>query len=540
MTRNAGTVEIGVSAAPTHYTWYFPGAPIRVRLALRFVERLEKDLRSGEPANGLLLGDSTDWTANIVDFKSLIGSVQPLSAGTLPSNALGYYRTTPEPDLKLDEADIKLFEALFTDPKQIFLLIHRNEDRPAKAAIFFWSEGRIFADFALMEFPFDASLLSASEQRKTESAQAVETLDASFPEPSTPSSSSATIPSASKRTSRVGVWVWVLLLFLLLCGGGLLAIRRIPTARPVDSSKKANNVALNPTRVEAGLGLQAERHNGDLTLTWNRQATPILNAASGVLSIADGELNRTITLDAGQVRSGSILYVPTGDQIRMQLTVLSAQGETSESVMVILPGRGSRQPLLVRKADPETAAGQNAPPAFRSSVQTKPFIPPAESKTVQTPETVNAPPPESGISSKVSFLPPAILNVPAELPQAPAVSGGGLPASVTPAPRSDPPHTPSLDADYTPPVILTKVMPPFPPALKPVIFKRKTVSVKLQIDEKGKVISAEAYPSKEWTPQAITTAAVQAARLWKFKPAMRGTRPVPGEAMVEFVFDPPR
>ena len=179
MTRNSGTVETGVSAAPSHYTWYFPGAPIRVRLALRFVDKLEKDLRSGEPANGLLLGDSTDWAANIVDFKPLTGSAQPLSAETLPPSALGYYRTTPEPDLKLDETDIKLFEALFTDPKQIFLLIHRPEDRPAKAAIFFWSDGRIFADFALMEFPFDASLLSASEQRKMESAQAVETLDAS-------------------------------------------------------------------------------------------------------------------------------------------------------------------------------------------------------------------------------------------------------------------------------------------------------------------------------------------------------------------------
>ena len=299
-------------------------------------------------------------------------------------------------------------------------------------------------------------------------------------------------------------------------------------------------MAPNPTRVEAGLGLQAERHNGDLTLTWNRQATPILNADSGVLSIADGEINRTIALDAGQVRSGSILYVPTGDQIRMQLTVLSAQGETSESVMVLLPSRGSRQPLLVRKSDPETPAGQNALPALRSSVQTKPFIPPAESKTVQPSETVNAPPPESGISSKVSFLPPAILNVPAELPQSPAVLSGGPPASVTPAQRPDPPLTPSLEAPYTAPVIVTKVMPAFPPALKSVIFKRKTVSVKLQIDEKGRVTSAEAYPSKEWTPQAITTAAIQAARLWKFKPAMRAARPVPGEAMVEFVFDPPR
>ena len=539
MKRNSGTVETGVSAAPTHYTWYFPGAPIRVRLELRFVERLEKDLRSGEPANGLLLGDTTDWAANIVDFKPLSGSVQPSSADSLPPNALGYYRTTPEPDLKLEETDIKLFEALFTDPKQIFLLIHRQEDRPAKAAIFFWSDGRIFADFALMEFPFDASLLSASEQRKMESAQAVETLDANSPEPSS-SSISSKIPGARKRTSRVGVWAWVLLLLLLLCGGGLVAIRRIPIARPVDSAARADDVAPNPTRVEAGLGLQAERHNGDLKLTWNRQATPILNADSGVLSIADGEMNRKITLDAGQVRSGSILYVPTGDQIRMQLTVLSAQGETSESVMVLLPGRGARQALLVHKSDPERPAGQNAPPALRSSVQTKPFIPPAESKTVQPPETVNAPPPESGIASKVSFLPPAILNVPAELPQSPAVSGGGPPSSVIPVQHPDPPHTPSLEAPYTPPVIVTKVMPPFPPALKPVIFKRKTVSVKLQIDEKGKVTSAEAYPSKEWTPQAITTAAIQAARLWRFKPAMRGTRPVPGEAMVEFVFDPPR
>ena len=105
----------------------------------------------------------------------------------------------------------------------------------------------------------------------------------------------------------------------------------IVSTSPVDSSSQIS------------LGLQAQRQNGDLKLTWNRESSAVLEATSGVLSIEEGGRQRKITLDPAQVRNGSILYAPTTDQVQIQLTVLDPQGMTSESVIAILPQAGAPQ-----------------------------------------------------------------------------------------------------------------------------------------------------------------------------------------------------
>ena len=96
------------------------------------------------------------------------------------------------------------------------------------------------------------------------------------------------------------------------------------------------------------MGLQAERQNADLKITWNRESASISNATLGVISIKDGDSRRTISLEAAQVRGGSLLYTPVSDEVQMELAVATPAGNATESVLVVLPTMGPAQTFVVR------------------------------------------------------------------------------------------------------------------------------------------------------------------------------------------------
>jgi outer membrane biosynthesis protein TonB len=67
----------------------------------------------------------------------------------------------------------------------------------------------------------------------------------------------------------------------------------------------------------------------------------------------------------------------------------------------------------------------------------------------------------------------------------------------------------------------------------------KLIELKVSIDETGKVVKAQALPLKAWTPQIMIQAALDAVRLWKFKPARKGNQSVPSEMVLQFAFKSP-
>jgi len=67
----------------------------------------------------------------------------------------------------------------------------------------------------------------------------------------------------------------------------------------------------------------------------------------------------------------------------------------------------------------------------------------------------------------------------------------------------------------------------------------RRVEIKVSIDQAGRVVKAEPTPQQELLPQAMVQAAVEAARLCKFKPARIGNQPVPGEMVLKFDFNHP-
>lgn len=100
--------------------------------------------------------------------------------------------------------------------------------------------------------------------------------------------------------------------------------------------------------------------------------------------------------------------------------------------------------------------------------------------------------------------------------------GAGSPARAEVAPAAQP---------FTPAVALKKVTPSYPPSARNARTEGM-VSVTVEIDEQGNVVSARATDG----PNALKDAAEEAARQWKFSPAREGGRAVRSKLSVQFAF----
>jgi hypothetical protein len=527
------------------YTWWFPGSPVKVQLQLGVVERLQDLLAAGAATQGLLTGRAVGQTTRIHDFKVLPGaeppsaeSVEAAIASVAGADAVGYFRITREAALRLNDSDISLAEAVFADPHHVFLLIQINEPQPPTATFFFWDQQRLCGDFPFLEFPFDAPTLALAEQHKRETAQKK---IAARPEVLDPKVASAEPPV--RRRMAIPVLVrWGLPLILAGSLAVWAAVRFLPPwlAR---FNRPAAAPGLSTTPARPPLGLNAERQDGDLRLRWNRDSGAILNATSAVLAIEDGGAIRKITLDPVQVRSGSILYAPTSDQVQMQLTVIDPENTTSESVIVILPKTGAPQVRpMAQKVTPAGSPEADQPEDDVPSsplVAKRPFTPPAAS--AQQARALQLPVDERAASNALSnnaLATPALINqLAAQLPAVPAPNANA-PMSGAPArPASQPPP---VKTDYQPPAPLNRVMPRFPSTLRVSVNRPLTVEVQVDIDATGKVVKAEALPAQEAIPPLLIATAVNAAKLWKFQPARKGTDAIPAVFVVRFTFNPQR
>jgi len=600
MGRTVAIDEASVAPLPVYYVWSFPGSPVKIQLGLDAVERLQKQLPHPEDDAGklgLLLGSIEGSTTEVRDFKcvsaqDLPGELAASLAAPLELSPVGYYRIRHDGILRLTDEDLVLAETAFSNPHHVFLLIQTNDSGPATATFFFWDEGRICGDFSFLEFPFDATLLAAAEQQRIETARlkakpAVMVAEASD-------------HSGKRRKSRRNA-ILGLAVFLLsgAVGGGVVwKLGLLPSGLNFRAAKSAAPVSV--PAAPGSIGLQAERHNGDLKLTWDRQSPLIGSAISGTLVIEDGAAKREIRLDAGMVHSGSLLYSPVGDQIQMQLTVEGPQQQTTtETVLVLLsnPGTPQSQVLNIKSVPatpaPRTPASHKAvpeAPATSALADAAPLEaanqPDLDASAVALPKLeAPAPPPaqtvlpraDSRQQASAAGPPPAAssstVSRPAPLPEnktaVPAPNPAIQPArsmGVTPtAPVSSPPPAtpgeagsytsaavPRQDAvsrapqpsqqiapngDFHPPEAIRQVMPSLPGASRPAIYKTEIVMIKVSIDQNGKVVRAVPSPNQK-VLQLLLMAAETAARQWHFKPARIGDRPVPSEMVVNFKFDP--
>lgn len=509
------------SENPVSFTWRIPGAPVQVRLALSVVKDLQSQLdtpRGITAEQGLLWGKAAGGVTDIHAFTTISGSHRPSVsdvASSIPPSGVsvpvGYYRFHHAADLCLNDEDMALAKAVFPAPYQVLLLIQPRESGPAGATFFFWDDGRMLGDFPFLEFAFDYSLLATDEKKKLQ-ARNEDRLAESRPAETQVSDP----PPRRKRSFKIVFWsslaaVVVIASLFMVVTGQFRARSRFPVASPPPVFHQA------PANVSAStaLGFQAERQNGDLRLTWNRESAVIRNATSGELSILEAGGTRKILLGPAHIRTGTILYAPTAEQVQMQLTIVSPQATASESIMVLLPKRGApRVQPVIRPVDAAPKAN-------------------SQSSVTQPPEPAREPPVPN---LKTDPIVPGTTQAavpPAPIPQ----------TAVTPDPVPASPERPSVQPAppvYYPAGTLSSVTPAYPPSLKSMDIPTKVIRIKVSIDDSGRVVAVEPAPDQDGLPQAMIAASLDAARQWKFSPARKNTQPIPSEMILRFEFKRPK
>ena len=543
---------------PQPYVWSFPGAPIRIHLSLEVVERLTLRFRvnNGAASFGLLLGRADGLITTVSGVLPLASAeaaeieraLTKLAAASGRSSAVGFYRSQPssqqQEGLRLNEKDMALANTFFGDSSSVILLVQPSTAGPASATFFFRDGGHLNGDFPFLEFPFDARQLASVEQRRGGAPQrgALEVLPLS-PTP------------VHAQPRRQGIWEGVAWALLAICAGGGTAVgvrylferSRGSVAVPA-SPQPAASV---PAAPQPSLGLQAERQNSDLKVTWNRESASISNATLGVISIKDGNSRRTISLQGAQVRAGSLLYTPVSDEVQMELAVATPAGNVIDSVLVLLPKAGPAQTFVVR---PPQAASLPAPASPAPAWPDRPVAPESASRFQPAkPFTAPPAPPRQSAPAPPPSEPPTLAAVAnSTLPAAAPLWGHPAlsvqPPPVAPAPPALPVAAPNPQTQraiavapvYREAETVYKAQPVFPATLlstptRNTITRSLAVEVLVSIDETGAVVKAEPK-SQPGVHPLMVAAAVTAAKQWKFLPARRGDRPVPGEMLLRFNF----
>jgi protein TonB len=325
---------------------------------------------------------------------------------------------------------------------------------------------------------------------------------------------------------------------------GYLPIPALNPSATLETKKTSPLEAPEPP----SFGLSAEKSGWGVKITWIRNASAVLAAVSGTLSVVDGQAERTLQLSPENLRTGSVILQPRSQRLDIKLSLLlNNQTVNSETVFLLLdPGTPTLQVIHPQQRDARNSANGPVP----SPVPASPVL---QTHQADTPQR-SGPSVGAGTAAEQVADPPPQLKVDPPPAAAVAASNSALqsvptevqaPAPVEPAkPKPEVSHTP---ASQTAPVPSPRVLtPPKPihqqkvaltPLLRSMIAREVSVPVRVTIDENGRVVDAKAARTPSVNPYVSGTAEI-AARQWRYKPATIDGRPVRSESIIEFQFRP--
>jgi len=136
-----------------------------------------------------------------------------------------------------------------------------------------------------------------------------------------------------RSLSLRGNWVWLPLSFIFLLVGTILGFQVALSVR----SELGKGSREDPY----ALRLTATASAGSVHLEWDRQAPAVRQAQRGVLWIRDGQTEKTVPLDLGHLRYGSVIYRKQSDRVEFRLDVfLRDRQAVSESLEYPAPHKG--------------------------------------------------------------------------------------------------------------------------------------------------------------------------------------------------------
>lgn len=393
--RNAALME-NVVQSPSHYVWEVPGKPFTIHVDFDVIDRLSMEVmrgfgavpRRGAEVGGVLLGTielSGKLVVRIEDFEMVPcdykrgpsfllgdGDAQRM-AETVARNAasperrlgiVGMFRSHTREGLGLTDEDLEVFQRYCGDPSNVMLLIRPFATKASIGAFFFEEDGVIRRESSYLEFPFRRRELGGGN---TPTARKMQMPVEEEAEPATVEAPAEALPETVEKQPelrewvkrrgerRAGVngsvstteedptgtpkslqnkWVWIPLSFVFLLLGIILGFQSALVLNRGDSERLAIK--------SLSLSLSAQKDADGVVIRWDRRSVAVQNARSGVLEIQEGDFKKTVSLDARQLKNGSVIYRNSDSVVGFRFEVLTQEGATVSESVEYNPGAGSR------------------------------------------------------------------------------------------------------------------------------------------------------------------------------------------------------
>lgn len=330
-----------------YYVWDVPGQSVVVQLRLDVVDRLAAEVmrgygsvpKRGAEVGGLLIGTIRPGVPAIVridDFEPVAceyrrgpsyqfveedGAVldetwKRLQPSVSPSAyAVGYFRSHTRDGFSLAAEDMVLMDRLLPGPAQVALLIKPYATKTSVGGFFVREHGE-FPEATPLEFPLRRRELLGEDplpRRPLGQGRARTFTDEARPQAD--GAELALEPGtelASGRPRLLRGWVWLPVIFLFMLLGGALGYELALAVGARAAGSAAQDISLS---------LSVKKSGDNLRLSWSRMAPAIRYAQRGILEIDDGGYTRPVTLDAAQLKNGSLIYRSVSDSVRFRMTV---------------------------------------------------------------------------------------------------------------------------------------------------------------------------------------------------------------------------
>ena len=275
---------------------------------------------------------------------------------------LGLFRSQTRADLQLYEEDLAVLQDCFPEPVPLVLVLTPLESGLCTAGVFLRHEEGWRRQFCDLEIPlFDPSTADLVRLARPEPAAPAREAPpppqpAEVPEPMFVKGLVAA--SAAARARRIRFWR-VFGIAAIAVSAALLVVLVIYW---MPYFRQAWPPALTPAvaprqRMTLRIANEADR----LVLTWNGDSPVFRGAQRGVLDIQDGPQSKEISLDAGELMAGSVVYLPATAEVRFRMEVWQADGHSLAESVRFLSGRGGSEMPAETAAKPARQAAARPP-----------------------------------------------------------------------------------------------------------------------------------------------------------------------------------
>jgi hypothetical protein len=346
----------------TFGTWTAPAAggvtveyPLEIMDELRLAAcgGLRQLARGGLEIGGVLFGSRRDQSIRLVNWRTIecehsrgpalllsdkdrerLRALLQSAEGEIDLRGLqpvGWFVSHTRSEVSLLDTDKEIFEAFFTEPWQVALVLHPERGGTCRAGFFVREDGAIRGESSHQEFTIEAlteaapgsAAVGSSAQNSTALASRGPSLVRTSRGANPPLATRADTywqpnfdaPGSSASARRGGSrWIWAIPGLLALVLAGAIVRDRVQPAQPKP------------------IGLRLEEHGDHITFSWDGNSPTVRGAFGGSIEIADGHGGDHLELSREQLRAGSIDLTRQPSDLEATLILRLTGGATAREV----------------------------------------------------------------------------------------------------------------------------------------------------------------------------------------------------------------